>query len=101
MCSEVAHKKGLGFGTYIFCVKNGYQNFDKNTVLGLFTYEDTKHEIDFEIAKWGDQNNANTQFVVQPYNIPGNIKRFNCDGRSVVLAYTWAPEYILFQAFYA
>ena len=31
-------KQSYGYGTYIFSVTKDYEKFDKNTVLGLFTY---------------------------------------------------------------
>lgn len=62
-------KKSLGYGSYAFVIKNGFQYIDKNVVLGLFTYLDVHHEIDFELSKWGDSNAYNAQYVVQPYYI--------------------------------
>jgi len=40
----------------------------------MFTYDPTDpyvhyRELDIEISKWGDENNLNGQFVVQPDKI--------------------------------
>jgi hypothetical protein len=49
-------------------------------VLGLFTWNDdpayNHRELDVEFARWGDPNNLNAQYVVQPYTDPLNIVRF-------------------------
>lgn len=35
-------------------------------------------EIDFELARWGNEGDTNAgQWVVQPWTVPGNLKRFN------------------------
>jgi len=62
-CTEVAGEI-LGYGTYVFEVKDTKQ-FADNAVLGLFVYQDDDHEIDIEIARWGKVDGLNIDFVVQ------------------------------------
>ncbi|HQA53253.1 MAG TPA: hypothetical protein PK419_10400, partial [Spirochaetota bacterium] len=81
-CAEVICTESLGYGTYSFDVDTPADAIDKNTVLGLFTWDDDfpsfYREIDIEISRWGeDRPYPNTQFVVQPYTRDGNIHRFD------------------------
>jgi hypothetical protein len=75
-CAEVVADRSLGFGEYRWVVAGGLPTLDRWTVLGLFTYETTTREIDFELSRWGVPAKANAQFVVQPYTIKGNLSRF-------------------------
>jgi hypothetical protein len=75
-------------------------------VLGLFTWNNedpaySHREIDIEWAKWGnakDTNNA--QYVVQPYDRPGQMIRFQVpDGLSATThSFTWKPDRIIFRS---
>jgi hypothetical protein len=56
---------------------------DPSVVLGLFTYDDDPtgtgghREIDVEMSRWGiAADPTNAQFVIQPYNIGGNLARW-------------------------
>lgn len=78
--SEVINTESFGYGTYRLTIGQ-VLSLDYNVVLGFFTWddaasEDNHREIDVEISQWGDPNNDNAQFVVQPYILPGNMFRF-------------------------
>lgn len=79
-CAEVISTRSFGYGTYRFYVDNNIDNIDPRVVLGMFTWSDTPayhhREIDIEISRWGDTNNKNGQFVVQPYTHAINIVRY-------------------------
>ena len=79
-CAEVISMRSFGYGTYRFYVDTNVDSLDAKVVLGLFTWSDapdySHREIDVEISKWGDKDNKNGQFVVQPYTQPMNIFRF-------------------------
>ena len=78
--SEVINICSFGYGTYRYYLGNEVHDLDPNIVLGLFTWSDdpafAHRELDVEVARWGDPNNDNGQFVVQPYDVPGHIFRF-------------------------
>ncbi|MHA1871937.1 MAG: glycoside hydrolase family 16 protein [Promethearchaeota archaeon] len=101
-CSEVYLTRSLGYGTYIFIVKPGFQNLNENTVVGLFTYLDDEHEIDIEFSRWGDTAAANAQFTVQPYYHTGNTFRYNISyqDQSSIHYFTWCSNYIKFISEY-
>ena len=74
--------KRFGYGTYQFKVISRLDRFDPNTVLGLFNYptpdvgEDGTHEMDIEIAQWGDPNSSRGSYTVCPveYGLPNLVK---------------------------
>jgi hypothetical protein len=80
-CAEVVCNASLGHGTYRFFLDSPVDRLDPNVVLGLFTWNDdaayNHREIDIELSRWGQVNNQNAQFVVQPYTQAANIHRFN------------------------
>ncbi|MGH6635400.1 MAG: hypothetical protein ACRED0_04455 [Gammaproteobacteria bacterium] len=80
-CAEVVSADSFGFGTYRFSLDSPVDALDPNVVLGLFTWSDdpayNNREIDIEFTRWGDPNNQNAQYVVQPYTLPQNIIRFD------------------------
>ena len=71
--TEVWLLKPLGYGTYSFQVNATVNSFDKDIVLGLFTWDDTGEavayrEIDFEFSRWDEASDStNSQVVRLPY----------------------------------
>lgn len=75
-CAEVTSDKSFGYGEYRFTFSGKLAHLDSNIVLGLFTYLDDAHEIDFELSRWGrPAEPKDAQFVVQPAT-NGRIYRF-------------------------
>ncbi len=99
-CAEVWSKQSFGYGQYIFQIDPVVQSMDKNIILGLFTYYNDTQEIDFEFAKWGDDNAVNSQYVVQPYYNEGNMKRFNTEfqNRTTTHTFIWKNDSIEFRS---
>jgi hypothetical protein len=104
-CAEVINKESLGHGRYIFHLASRVDNLDPNAVLGLFTWDDTSadyahREIDIELSRWGDADNDNAQFVIQPWTVPGNMHRFNLDqpSENTTHAFAWQPGRVYFQS---
>jgi hypothetical protein len=92
-CAEVILTRSLGYGTYSFVVRDVSQ-LAPHVVLGLFTWDDTAgdhrfREMDFEIGRWGDAANANAQFVVQPYFVPANVRRFEAPAGVLIHTLRW------------
>lgn len=101
--AEVVSKDSFGYGSYIFHLTSPVSQLDPNVVLGLFLWSDdpdfNHREIDIEFSRWQDPLNQNAQFVVQPWDTPGNMERFDMgpDGVSTH-AFTWLPDEIRFQS---
>lgn len=99
-CAEVGLSRSLGHGTYEFDIETPPATLADNVVLGLFTYETDTREIDLEVSKWGEPEGPNSQFVVQPYERPGNRLQFPIPplASGTTLQFTWAPDRIAFKA---
>ncbi|GBG89366.1 hypothetical protein CBR_g49076 [Chara braunii] len=101
-CAEVLLPSSLGYGTYTVRVSSPINGLHENVVLGLFTYADDAQrelsnphrEFDVEVAKWGvASDTTNTQYAVQPYQLPGQRLRFTVAGQdSTIHTMTWSPS---------
>lgn len=99
--SEVISENQYGYGTYTWDVN--IPALDPNVALSLFTWSDdpayNHREIDFESARWGWAGDpTNSQFVVQPYTIPANIKRFTLPSGQTTVSFNWQPNKVTFSA---
>jgi hypothetical protein len=79
-CAEVVNTQNLGRGRYTFELDSPVDRLDANVVLGLFTWSDdpayNNREIDIELSRWGNATDpTNGQYVVQPYDRSGNLRR--------------------------
>lgn len=101
--AEIVSKDSFGFGTYIFHLTSRVDQLDPNVVLGFFTWSDdpTYHyrEIDIEFSRWQDSLSDIAQYVVQPWDTPGNLERFNLGPEEVTThGFTWGADKIRFQS---
>ena len=103
-CAEVISARSFGYGTYRFSVDTNFDNMDPRVVLGLFTWSDAPaychREIDVEISQWGNKDNKNGQFVVQPYTRPGSIVRFQIPPglNASTHSFVWKPDSVFCQS---
>ncbi|MBM3237591.1 glycoside hydrolase family 16 protein [Candidatus Poribacteria bacterium] len=103
-CAEVISQRSFGYGIYRFYLESTVDNLGPYIVLGLFTWSDepayNHREIDIEWAKWGNANDTtNAQFVVQPYNAPGHLLRFQVPpGTNTTHSFTWKQDSVFFQS---
>jgi hypothetical protein len=104
-CSEVILNPTLGYGTYSWTVQGPVSTLNPNVVLALFTYEDSNRlpshaEIDFEASRFGNAGEStNAQYVVQPYQKPGNLHRITLKRSATVttVVMTWVPGRVSFS----
>jgi len=104
-CAEVVSAEVFGYGSYRWELASPVDRFDRNVVLGLFTWSNTSEfangEIDIEFARWGSRNRyPNAQFVVQPFDAAGHRVRFNMPASipESTHSFLWAPEGVIFQS---
>src|SRR5262249_26687924 len=106
-CAEVFARHALGYGTYRCFVDSVVDALDRNVVLGLFTYDDDPtatnghREMDVEISRWGNGSDpTNAQFVVQPFNIAGNLTRWTIPtgAAPTTHSFTWSAGRIDYVA---
>ena len=77
----------LGYGTYSYQTNSHVETLDRNITFGAFTWDPygdddsvpawPYREIDFEDSRWGNAGDpTNSQMVVQPYTVAGNLQRY-------------------------
>jgi hypothetical protein len=99
--AEVSLTRPLGYGTYVFETAD-VSGMDPAAVLGLLTWDDgaaqhNHRELDIELSRWGDPRIDNAQYVVQPYYVPANVRRFQAPAGRLAHTFTWSPEHVAFQ----
>jgi hypothetical protein len=107
--TEVFLAESLGYGTYAFQTNSRVDNLDIHVTFGAFTWDpfgqnaaggSPHREIDFEDSRWGDPAAPNSQMVVQPFDVAGNLHRYVLPDQSVDPAltrfFTWEPDQIEF-----
>jgi hypothetical protein len=100
-CSEVIMPRSFGYGTYLFSVQD-VSHLEPAAVLGIFTFDelgiDQNHrEMDIEISRWGDPDDKNAQYVVQPYYVPANVSRFTAPSGLLTFSLHWEPGKASFE----
>lgn len=105
--SEVICQAPLLYGRYVFTVRSAIDDLDPNVVLGMFTWdtlaeEHAHREIDIEMSRWGEAGAPNAQYVVQPWDTPGNRHRFDLSLPSASSVSThgfgWYPGEVYWQS---
>lgn len=109
-CSEVIADTSMGYGKYYFVYENNPNILDIRTVFGFFTWdsfsplapepENFYREIDFEFSRWGNANDpTNAQFVIQPWQPPGNLLRYNAGTSSgTIHSFAWYKDSVVFES---
>lgn len=102
-CSEVIMKRSYGYGTYLFFVQD-VSHLEPAAALGLFTYDElgtnqNHREMDIELSRWGDPDDRNAQYVVQPYYVPANVSRFAVPSGPLTFSLHWEPGKATFETF--
>ncbi len=100
-CSEVSLDESLGYGEYRFYVSSKIDNFNKNVVLGMFTYLNDNNEIDIEFTKFGNSNRENVGwYTTQPYTVDGNNHNFYIKQTQNLSThrFVWSPDKISYKS---
>lgn len=100
-CAEVNLTRSLGYGSYLFNVRDVSQ-LEPAAVFSLFTWDDSTadpehRELDIEVSRWGDPANKNAQYVVQPYYIPANVVRLDAPSGPLTFSFRWEPGRATFR----
>jgi hypothetical protein len=103
--AEVIGTESLGYGTYTWEIEAPATPAEPNAVLGLFTWSDLPdqhhREIDIELSQFRRPDaGVAGQYVVQPFDRPGNLRQFSGTGFGEVVrvSFTWRPGEVTFNA---
>jgi hypothetical protein len=96
--AEVKLSRSLGFGSYRFVVHE-LSHLDPAAVFALFTWDELgpPREMDIEISRWGEPQDKNAQYVVQPYIVPANTVRFDAPAGPLTYWMDWEPGRVSFK----
>jgi hypothetical protein len=104
-CAEIVSNESFGYGEYAFTLASNPESLDEEVVLGLFTWDDQSdyyhREIDIEFSRWENQTNVDAQYVLQPWDFPNHIYRFDVisNGRTTTHSFRWEPDQIAFRSY--
>jgi hypothetical protein len=103
--AEVVSTESFGHGTYRFHLDTPVHALPPSVVLGLFTWDDVDPafhhgEVDIEFSRWGNASNpVNAQYVVQPYDVAGNLLSFlQPPDAPTTHAFEWRPAFVAFRS---
>ena len=96
--SEAKLTRSLGYGSYRFVVQD-VSHLEPAAVFALFTWDELgpAREMDIEITNWGEPQDKNAQFVVQPYIVPANTVRFSAPPGTLTYWMDWQPGQVSFK----
>lgn len=100
-CTGLDSQNKYTYGTFTWTIASPVYTFDKNSVLGLFTYQDDNHELDIEPTRWGLENSDNLDYSVQPYYLKGNERTYKVtgtNGANTTYKLEWKPTYVKFSS---
>ena len=102
-CAEVVSQSTPGYGAYQFHLGSAIDSLDPNITLGLFTWSNesdfSDREMDNECGRWDNPADyANSQFVLQPYYIPGQLVRYRVPSfmTNATPSFTWQTNAIAY-----
>lgn len=98
MSGEVKLSRSLGYGSYRLVVRD-VSHLEPAAVLSFFTWDDggPAREMDIEITRWGEAEGKNAQYVIQPYFVAANTKRFDAPGGTLTHWMSWEPGRVSFK----
>jgi hypothetical protein len=100
--AELKLTRSLGYGTYRFQARD-VSHLEPSAVLTLITWdgvgtESTRRELDIELGRWGQPDNTNVNYVVQPYYVPANVVAFRAPPGPYTHSFQWEPGKVTFSA---
>ncbi len=93
-CSLVSPGQTLGYGRYSFGLVVP-ADIDPAAELNIFTSNDLEspgehREIEFHLSRWGDPQNANAEYVIQPDHVAGNVHHFQLEPGAITTELHWS-----------
>jgi hypothetical protein len=94
--AELRLVPSLGYGSYRFVVSD-VSRLEPPVVLGISNGSGPTREMDIEISRWGALAGKNSQYVVQPFDVPANVVRFLSPPGRLTYSFDWEPGRIEFR----
>jgi len=96
--AEVKLSRSLGYGSYRFVVRD-VARLEPAAVVSFFTWDDAapSREMDIEISRWGEPEDRNAQYVIQPYFVAANTVRFSAPAGTLTHWMIWEPGRTTFR----
>jgi hypothetical protein len=99
--AEVKLTRNLGYGTYRFQLRD-VSHLEPSALLTLIAWdgvgtESTRRELDVELGVWGNPENINVNYVVQPYYVPANFVTFRVPPGAYTHSFRWEPGQVTFS----
>jgi hypothetical protein len=100
-CAQVALNRSLGYGTYIFRVRDA-SHLESAAVFSMYTFDEWHgdqyyREMDVEMSRWGDAANPNNaQYAIQPFYVPGNVYQFKAPAGPLTYTMRWKSGSVAF-----
>ncbi|AKB19294.1 hypothetical protein MSWHS_2431 [Methanosarcina sp. WWM596] len=101
-CTTLMSQDTYLYGTFTWKVASPVYTFDKNSVVGLFTYLSDSQELDIETTKWGKTEGNQLWYSVQPAKTEGNTQGYqvplSITGTDTIYRIEWKPTYVRFTS---
>jgi hypothetical protein len=99
--AEVKLTRSLGYGTYRFQLRD-VSHLEPSAILTLIAWdgvgsESTRRELDVELGRWGNLDNTNVNYVVQPYYVPTHFVAFRAPPGPYTHSFRWEPGQVIFS----
>jgi hypothetical protein len=99
--AEVKLSRSLGYGSYRFQLRD-VSHLEPSALLTLIAWdgvgtESTRRELDVELGLWGNLENSNVNYVVQPYYVPANFVAFRVPPGAYTHSFRWEPGQVVFS----
>ncbi len=96
--AAVKLSRSLGYGSYRFVVRD-ISHLEPAAVFALYTFDylGPSREMDVEISRWGEPEDKNAQYVIQPYVVPANTIRFAAPAGLLTYWIDWKPGQVTFK----
>jgi hypothetical protein len=96
--AEVKLSRSLGYGSYRFVVCD-VSHLEPATVFSIFTWDtqESASALDIHISQWGQPDDPNAQFEVQPWDVPANSVRFWTPPGLLTYRFKWEPGRVAFE----
>ena len=102
-CAEIVLHRSFGYGTYKLTVRDT-SRLEPAAVFSMITWDEAGNqnyrEMDVEVSRWGDSSNkSNSQYVIQPFYIPGNVFPFVGPSGTLTHVLRWESGIANFKTF--